>query len=69
MGSLFQRIARELGDRVEAYIHLDNLFEAPPAQAIAMIKTAKHVLEQWFVVYMQVRWGPLSCSCELRCKP
>lgn len=55
MGSLFQRIAREIGDRVEGAIDLRHIFRMPPADAVLLIKASKSVLEHWVLTYMKVR--------------
>ncbi|GMH41526.1 hypothetical protein BSKO_09436 [Bryopsis sp. KO-2023] len=55
MGSLFQRIAREIGDRVQDAIDLTCTFKMQPTEAIELIKTGRSVLEHWYLVYMQVR--------------
>ncbi len=58
MGSLFQRIAREVGDRVEAAMDLRQLFRTSPQEAVELVRVCKSVLEHWYMTYMQVRvWG------------
>ena len=47
MGSLFQRIAREIGDRVEAAIDLRQIFRMLPSDAVELLRTCKSVLEHW----------------------
>lgn len=54
MGSLFTRIAREIGDRVEGAIDLRHIFRMPPADAVLLIKASKSVLEHWVLTYMKV---------------
>eukprot|EP00967_Tisochrysis_lutea_P034725 scaffold41531_cov21-Tisochrysis_lutea.AAC.5 len=55
MGSLFQRIAQEIGDRVESAIDLSQIFRVPPQEALKLIKACKSVLEHWYMRYMEVR--------------
>lgn len=55
MGSLFQRIAQEIGDRVECAIDLSQIFKVPPEEALKLIKACKSVLEDWYKRYMEVR--------------
>lgn len=55
MGSLFQRIARDIGDRVEAAVDLRQLFRMSPTDAVELLKVCKSVLEHWYLQYMQVR--------------
>ncbi|KAF5830619.1 hypothetical protein DUNSADRAFT_14266 [Dunaliella salina] len=55
MGSLFQRIAQEIGDRVENAIDLTQIFRVPPQEALTLIKACKSVLEHWYMRYMEVR--------------
>jgi len=55
MGSLFQRIAQEIGDRVESAIDLSQIFRVPPPEALKLIKACKSVLEHWYMRYMEVR--------------
>ncbi len=54
MGSLFQRIAQEIGDRVERAIDLSQIFRVPPQEALSLIKACKSVLEHWYMRYMEV---------------
>lgn len=54
MGNLFQRIAREIGDRVEGTIDLSSIFKMQPADALEIIRIGKGALEHWYMVYMQV---------------
>jgi dynein heavy chain len=54
MGALFHRIAREIGDRVEAAIDLRQIFRMQPSDAVELIRACKSVLEHWFSTYMQV---------------
>lgn len=54
MGNLFQRIAREIGDRVETSIKPRAMFKMQPAEAIQLIRTGKGAVKQWYTVYMQV---------------
>lgn len=49
MGSLFQRIAREIGDRVEAAIDLRQMFRMAPAEAVELLRVCKNVLEHWYL--------------------
>lgn len=73
MGSLFTRIAREIGDRVEGAIDLRHIFRMPPADAVLLIKASKSVLEHWVLTYMKVRGGSNPCMlfcaavCVLQC--
>lgn len=53
MGALFSRIAREIGDRVEAAIELHKLFRMPAAEAVELLKISRSVVEQWYTTYMQ----------------
>ena len=55
MGNLFERIAGEIGDKVEAEVQVKVLFSMPPAEAVARVDLAKSVLEQWREVYLQIR--------------
>jgi len=55
MGTLFERIANEIGNRVAAEINVKVLFTWSPADATARISLAKSVLEHWSEVYLQVR--------------
>lgn len=55
MGSLLERIALELADRVSGQISLRKLFRTPVQQALDLIDKARAVLEQWQEIYMQVR--------------
>jgi len=55
MGNLFQRIAREIGDRVEAAVDLRQMFRMSPEEAVELVKSCKAVLEHWYTTYMQVR--------------
>ena len=57
MGSLFQRIAREIGDRVEGAIDLRQLFRQSPQEAVELVRVCKSVLEHWYLTYMQVSWS------------
>ncbi len=59
MGSLFQRIALEIGDRVEGAIDLRQLFKQSPQEAVELVRVCKSVLEHWYITYMQVRVGSL----------
>ncbi len=38
MGSLFQRIARDIGDRVESAVDLRHVFRMPSADAVELLK-------------------------------
>ena len=38
MGNLFERIAGEIGDKVEAEVQVKVLFSMPPAEAVAAIR-------------------------------
>lgn len=62
MGSLFQRIAQEIGDRVEAAIDLTQIFRMPPQDSLKLLKACKAVLEHWYMRYMEVRAWNLSES-------
>jgi dynein heavy chain, axonemal len=53
MGNLFQGIARELGDRVEAAIDLNRVFQMQPQDAVDLVKIGRSVLEHWYLTYMQ----------------
>ncbi len=55
MGSLFQRIAREIGDRVEHAVDMHQLFRMQPSDAVELVRTCRSVLEHWYTTYMQVR--------------
>jgi dynein heavy chain len=55
MGTLFERIANEIGNRVAAEINVKVLFTWSPADATARISLAKSVLEYWSEIYLQVR--------------
>nr|Q9SMH3.1 RecName: Full=Dynein-1-alpha heavy chain, flagellar inner arm I1 complex; AltName: Full=1-alpha DHC; AltName: Full=Dynein-1, subspecies f [Chlamydomonas reinhardtii]CAB56598.1 1-alpha dynein heavy chain [Chlamydomonas reinhardtii] len=55
MGSLFQRIAREIGDRVEAAVDLRHIFRMTSADAVELLKVCKSVLEHWLQTYMAMR--------------
>ncbi|KAK3281453.1 hypothetical protein CYMTET_10756, partial [Cymbomonas tetramitiformis] len=55
MGSLFERIANEIGDTVAEEIDVKVLFRMPPADATSKIELAKNVLEQWSEVYLKIR--------------
>lgn len=54
MGALLGRIAREIGDRVEAAVAPSELFRLPAAEARVLLATSKALLEQWHATYMQV---------------
>jgi hypothetical protein len=55
MGALLSRIGREIGDRVEGAVSLGELFRMPAAEAGALLRTSRTLLEQWHSTYMQVR--------------
>eukprot|EP00899_Mesostigma_viride_P018540 jgi/Mesvir1/26688/Mv20468-RA.1 len=55
MGSLFERIANEIGDKVTEEIDIKALFQMPPSRAVVLIDEAKNVLESWSEVYLQIR--------------
>ncbi|PNH08033.1 Dynein-1-alpha heavy chain, flagellar inner arm I1 complex [Tetrabaena socialis] len=71
MGSLFQRIAREVGDRVESAVDLRHIFRMTSADAVELLKArcpglvaqtlggvwavCKSVLEHWLSTYMAMR--------------
>ncbi|GLI59150.1 hypothetical protein VaNZ11_000978 [Volvox africanus] len=55
MGSLFQRIAREVGDRIESAVDLRHIFRMPSADAVELLKVCKSVLEHWLSTYMAMR--------------
>lgn len=52
MGSLFQRIAREVADRVEGAVELRHIFRMASADAVGLLRVCKSVLEQWLAAYM-----------------
>ena len=54
MGSLFQRIALEIGDRVERAVDLSQIFRMPPHESLCLLRACKSVLEHWYSTYMQV---------------
>ena len=54
MGSLFARIGREIGDRVDAAIDIRQIFRQSPEDSVALLKTCKGALEGWYSTYMQV---------------
>ncbi len=66
MGNLFQRIAREIGDRVESAVDMRQLFRMQPQDAVELVRTCKSVLEHWYMTYMQVRrsLAPRCSSCS-----
>lgn len=55
MGSLFARIANEIGNRCEMAIDVSSIFRLPATDAVQIIEVAKSVLDGWFTVYMRVR--------------
>jgi hypothetical protein len=55
MGSLFARIANEIGNRVEMAVDQTSLFRMQAADTIKLITVAKSVLDGWYSVYMHVR--------------
>ncbi|KXZ49756.1 DHC2 protein [Gonium pectorale] len=55
MGSLFQRIAREIGDRVESAVDLRHIFRMSSTDAVELLKVCKSVLEHWLSTYMAMR--------------
>lgn len=61
MGLLLQRIAREIGDRIETAVDIKRLFKMPSAQALDLLRVSKSVLESWHTTYMQVR-SVRSCN-------
>jgi len=70
MGSLFQRIAQEIGDRVESAIDLCQIFRVPPQEALKLIKACQSVLEHWYSRYMEVSALAkvlLICGCVCVC--
>lgn len=56
MGALMQRIAREIGDRIESAVDVKRIFQMPAAQALELLRVSKAVLESWHTTYMQVRF-------------
>jgi dynein heavy chain len=73
MGGLFERIAVEIGGRVERAVDLAQVFKMPAAQAVALIGTAKAVAEQWYTTYMQVGGADGGqgryTACRAACAP
>lgn len=63
MGSLFQRIALAIGDRVEAAVDMSQIFRTPPQESLALLRACKSVLEHWFSTYMQARARAGACGC------
>eukprot|EP00898_Chlorokybus_atmophyticus_P006649 jgi/Chlat1/6986/Chrsp56S00523 len=55
MGSLMERIANEIADKVADEIDCKVLFHLTPSDAKQRIDGAKSVLEAWSEVYLQVR--------------
>ncbi|GBG66229.1 hypothetical protein CBR_g57832 [Chara braunii] len=55
MGSLMERIANEIADKVAEGMVLKQLFKAPAVDSIRHIDLAKSVLESWSEVYLNVR--------------
>ena len=55
MGSLFTRIGREIGDRVEGSVDLKQIFKVAPGDAVDLLLTCKGVMDQWYAQYMFVR--------------
>ncbi len=55
MGSLFTRIGREVGDRVELAVDLRQIFKQSSQEAVELLRTCKSVLEHWYGTYMSVR--------------
>jgi dynein heavy chain len=69
MGGLFERIAGEVGDRVERAIDLAQIFKVPAQESVALISTAKAVAEQWYTTYMQVRQQAAAGLCTAHQHP
>ena len=57
MGSLFTRIGREVGDRVEAAVDMRAILRQSPQEAVDLLRTCRSVLEAWYSTYMQVGRG------------
>ena len=55
MGTLFERIANEIADKVADHLDLRQIFRVPPAEATSKIELGRTVLEQWLQAYLQVR--------------
>lgn len=55
MGALLARIAREIGDRVEAAVRPHELFASPAPEALALLRAARALLEQWQAAYLTAR--------------
>jgi len=60
MGSLFARIGREIGDRVDVAVDMRQIFRKSPEESGALLRTCKSVLEGWYTTYMQVVYGGAS---------
>lgn len=55
MGSLFNKIAKEIANRVERIIDVSQIFKTDVEEMKTTLKTAKQLLDSWYLVYMQVR--------------
>jgi len=66
MGALLARIGRDIGDRVEGAVVLQELFRVSAAEAGELLRTSKALLEQWHATYMQVREKIELSGCDAR---
>jgi len=55
MGSLFNKIAKEIANRVQGMIDVNQIFKTDVDDMKTTLKTAKQLLDSWYLVYMQVR--------------
>ncbi|EFJ08822.1 hypothetical protein SELMODRAFT_131043 [Selaginella moellendorffii] len=55
MGSLMERIAHQIAEKVSSEIDLKTLFTVPAESAVSKLTIGKAVLDSWSEVYMQVR--------------
>jgi dynein heavy chain len=55
MGSLMERIAYQIAERVSQETDFRNLVKRPASEATRLISTSKSVLDSWSDVYLQVR--------------
>lgn len=54
MSLLMQLIAVEIADKVARQVNVRNIFRRAPAEAMAIIRQGKDVLEAWFRTYLNV---------------
>lgn len=55
MSLLMHLIAVEIAEKVAKEINIRTIFRRPPADAMAVIRKGKEVLDSWYRTYMTVR--------------